>query len=126
MKRLWIGAALLIFLLAAGIFSTLVTERFHHSLSRRLEATAAAALAQDWEQTGELLHQCRSRWIRSRNFIAAVVSHEPIEQIDMLYSQLEIYFQRRDSLGFSLCCRTLQHQTRALGEAQSINWWNLL
>ena len=126
MKRLWIGAALLIFLLAAGIFSTLVTESFHHSLSRRLEATASAAMAQDWESAGELLHQCRSRWTRGRNFIAAVVSHEPIEQIDMLYSQLEIYFQRRDSLGFSLCCRALQHQTRALGEAQSINWWNLL
>ena len=126
MKRLWIGAALLIILLAGGISSTVVTEHFHHSLSRRLESTASAALAQDWEQTGELLHQCQSRWARNRNLIAAVVSHEPIEQIDMLYAQLEIYFQRRDSLGFSICCRALQHQTRALGETQSINWWNLL
>ena len=126
MKRLWLGAALLAVLLAAGIFSTLVTERFHHSLSRRLEATAAAALAQDWEQTGELLHQCRSHWARYRNFVAAVASHEPIEEIDSLYDQLDIYFVRRDSQGFSLCCATLQHRTRALGEAQSINWWNLL
>ena len=126
MKRFWLGAALLAVLLGAGIFSTVVTERFHHSLSQRLEATASAALAQDWEATGELLHQCRSRWTRYRNAMATGVSHEPIEQIDMLYSQLDIYFQRRDSLGFSLCCTALRHQTQALGEAQSINWWNLL
>ena len=126
MKRLWIGAALLLLLLAAGVFSTVATARFHHSLSQRLEATASAAMAQDWEAAGELLHQCRSRWARWRNFVAAGVSHEPIEQIDMLYAQLEFYFRRRDSLGFALCCTALRHQTQAVGEAQSLNWWNLL
>ena len=126
MKRFWLGAALLAVLLAAGIFSTVATERFHHSLSRRLEATASAALAQDWESAGELLHQCRSRWVRCRNYLAAGVSHEPIEQIDLLYAQLDLYFQRRDSPGFALCCTAVQHQTQALGEAHSLNWWNLL
>ena len=126
MKRFWLGAALLAVLLAAGIFSTVATERFHHSLSRRLEATASAALAQDWESAGELLHQCRSHWARHRNFVAAVASHEPIEDIDSLYDQLDIYFSQRDSQGFALCCATLHHRTQALGEAQSINWWNLL
>lgn len=126
MKRLWIGAALLLFLLAAGIFSTVVMERFHHSLSQRLESAAQAALAEDWEQTQEILHQCRSRWQRFRNCIAAGASHETIEEIDSLYSQLDIYLIRRDSAGFALCCTTLRHRTAALGEAQSINWWNLL
>ncbi len=126
MKRLWNGAALLVLFLAAGIFSTFATQRFHQGLSRQLEATASAAMAEDWEQTALLLHQCRSRWIRYRNFVAAVASHEPIEEIDSLYDQLEIYFYRRDSQGFALCCAALRHKTRALGEAQSINWWNLL
>ena len=85
MKRLWIGAALLILFLATGIFSTAATQRFHHGLSRQLEATAAAALSEDWEQTALLLHQCRSHWTRHRNFVAAVASHEPIEEIDSLY-----------------------------------------
>ncbi len=126
MKRLWIGAALLILFLAVGIFSTAATQRFHHDLSRQLEATAAAALSEDWEQTALLLHQCRSHWARHRNFVAAVASHEPIEEIDSLYDQLDIYFAQRDSQGFALCCATLHHRTQALGEAQSINWWNLL
>lgn len=126
MKRLWIGLALLLILLAAGIFSTVAIEEFHHSLAMRLESTAAAALAEEWEETCLLLHQCRSRWIRYRNFVAAGSSHEPIEEIDSLYAQLDIYFQRRDSIGFSLCCTVLRHRTEALGEAQSINWWNLL
>ena len=126
MKRLWIGAALLVFFLAAGIFSTATTQRFHHDLSRQLESTAAAAMAEDWEQTALLLHQCRSRWAQCRNLVAAVASHEPIEEIDSLYDQLDLYFSRRDSLGFALCCATLHHRTQALGETQSINWWNLL
>ena len=126
MKRLWIGAALLLMLLAAGIFSTLAMGRFHHSLSHRLEAAASAALEEDWEQTREILHQCRSRWLRFQNCIAAAASHEPIEEIDSLYSQLDIYLIRRDSVGFALCCTALRHRTETLGEAQSINWWNLL
>lgn len=126
MKRLWIGLALLLLLLIAGIFSTVAMEKFHHGLSRHLASTASAALEEDWEETGILLQQCRSRWARYRNFVAAGASHEAIEEIDSLYTQLELYFQRRDSLGFSLCCATLQHRTAALGEAQSINWWNLL
>lgn len=126
MKRLWIGVALLLVLLGAGIFSTVSMERFHHSLSRHLESAAQAALAEDWEQAREILHQCRSRWQRFRNCIAAGASHETIEEIDSLYSQLDIYLSRRDSPGFTLCCTALWHATAALGEAQSINWWNLL
>lgn len=126
MKRLWIGVAILLVLLAAGIFSTIAMERFHHSLSRHLESAVQAAQAEDWEQTREILHQCRSRWQRFRNCIAAGASHETIEEIDSLYSQLDIYLTRRDSPGFALCCTVLRHATAALGEAQSINWWNLL
>ena len=126
MKRLWIGAALLLVLLAAGVFSTFAMGRFHHSLSQRLESAVSAALEEDWEQAQEILHQCRSRWLRFRNCIAAGASHEPIEEIDSLYSQLDIYLTRRDSAGFALCCTALLHRTEALGEAQSINWWNLL
>ena len=126
MRRLWIGASLLLLFLIGGICSTVVTQRFHRTLSRHLEATTAAALAEDWEETALLLHQCHSRWIRYRNQIAAVTSHEPIEEIDSLYHQLDIYFARRDSQGFALCCATLHHRTQSLGETQSINWWNLL
>lgn len=126
MKRLWIGLGLLLLLLIAGICSTLVMENFHQSLSRRLESTSAAALDEDWEQTALLLRQCRRCWVRYRNFVATGASHESIEEIDSLYAQLTIYFHRRDSLGLSLCCTALQHRTAALGEAQSINWWNLL
>lgn len=126
MKRLWIGLGLLLLLLAAGVCSTLAMENFHHSLSRRLESTAAAALDEDWEQTALLLRQCRRRWLRYRNLVATGASHESIEEIDSLHAQLTIYFHRRDSLGFSLCCTAIQYRTAALGEAQSINWWNLL
>lgn len=126
MKRLWIGAALLLILLLGGIGSTFAMERFHRDLARHLESTAAAALEEDWPRAQALLHQCRSRWLRFRNFVAAGASHEPIEEIDNLYDQLDIYLQRRDSLDFALCCSTLRHRTEALGEAQSINWWNLL
>ena len=126
MKRLWIGATLLLVLLAAGILSTFAMGFFHHSLSRHLDAAASAALEEDWANTQEILHQCRSRWLRFRSAVAANASHEPLEEIDSLYSQLELYLARRDSMGFALCCTTLRHRTEALGEAQSINWWNLL
>lgn len=126
MKRLWFGVAMLLFLLMLGIFSTVSMARLHHNLSQRLESAALAAQKEDWAQTQEILHQCRSRWLRFRNFTAAAASHEPIEEIDSLYAQLDIYLQRRDSVNFTLCCTTLRHRTAALGEAQSINWWNLL
>lgn len=126
MKRFWIGAILLLVLLAMGICSTVAMGSFHRKLSRELDSISAAAMAEDWDRTQASLQQAHSYWLCHRRYVAAAASHKPIEEIDSLYSQLEIYLQRRDSMGFALCCTTLRHRTEALGEAQSINWWNLL
>ncbi len=126
MKQFWMGVGILLVLLALGLGSTLWMGHVHRDLAQDLEEASLAALGEDWALAQNILSQCRIRWQACRGAVAAGASHEPIEQIDSLYAQLALYLDRRDSMGFALCCTTLQYQTQALGEAQAINWRNLL
>ena len=126
MKRLWIGVGILLVLLALGIGTTVFAVRTHEDISQTLEQASNAALRGRWAEAGELSLSAKNKWEACRKGTAAIADHEPMEQIDDLFSQMEVYLQTKQQIPFSACCASLSVLTKAIGEAHAINWWSLL
>ena len=126
MKRLWFGVALLAALLAAGAGLSFGITALHEQLARQLDDACAAMEQEDWETATALAASAKAKWERSRYFIASCVDHEPLEQLDSLFSELEVYRHRRMSADYAAVCSHLAHISRAIGESHALKWWNLL
>lgn len=126
MKRLWIGVAILAALLGSGIGTTIFAVRTHGDISQKLEQASEAALRGKWDEACTLSLEAKKKWEAMRHGTAAIADHEPMEEIDDLFSQMEIYLLTRQQVPFSTCCASLSVLTNAIGESHAINWWSLL
>lgn len=126
MKRLWIGMLAVAVLLAGGILASLKLASVHKNLSGQLEAAATAAEAEDMEKAHTLLINAEQYWNKHRAFSAAFSDHEPIEELDMLFSQAQICKNLNLTAQYALVCSQLSHVCAAIAEAMELTWWNLL
>lgn len=126
MKRCWFGFGLLVGLLILGLLVTGAMTRNHEAVAARLDLAAAAAAAEDWAGAEEQLRAARQKWERDWHFSAAFADHEPMEDIDGLFAQSEIYLRSRNPEALAATCAQLARMTAAMGEAHAFNWWNLL
>ena len=125
MTRLWIGVGLLLALLAGGIFLNRQTVPFHQELSRDLEQAATLAAEGNWTQAQTLALDARTRWLKRQDGYAAVTDHEPMEQMEALFQELCILDASR-AVDFGCVCVHLAKTAQAIGETQSLKWWNIL
>ncbi len=125
MKRLWIGVILLLVFLAAGIVTTLSFHNIHTPMTQSLDQAADQAIAGQWESALGSAANARQRWEKYRNFGAMVADHEPLEEMDALFSQLDVYKQMNWQGEFAALCRQLARMTEALEESQALSWWTL-
>jgi len=126
MKRGWIGFGLLLILLAGGILSAWVMVHWHTPLEETMEQAAVCALVSDWDRAQHLSTQAKERWEQRWHMSAAFADHGPMEEIDSLFAQLEVYEQAREALSYAAVCRVLARNLGAMGDAHIPNWWNLL
>jgi len=126
MKRGWIGLALLAFLLAGGCLSSYFMARWHEPLEETMDRAAEQAQAGNWEQAEAFSREAEEQWERRWHISAAFADHGPMEEIDSLFAQLEVYGDQRETLGYCALCRELARELGAMGEAHVPNWWNLL
>ena len=126
MKRCWFGLGLLVFLLVGGLLVTGAMTKNHEALSARLSRAATAAAAEDWAGAEAHFHAARQAWERDWHFSAAFADHEPMEDIDGLFAEAEVYLQSQDPEAMAAICAQLARLTEAMGEAHALNWWNLL
>ncbi len=126
MRRLWIGVGFLIVMLAVGVLLTVLFDRIHTPLSEDLQNASQLAMAQEWEKATALTQQARADWEQYRKFIAAVADHEPLEKMEYLLDQLDVYAELRRTADFSATCVELAAMADAMLESQSLTWWNFL
>ena len=126
MKRCRFGVALLVLLLAAGISVTCLMRKFHIPIAQDLEQAAVYAENAQWEQTRQYTASARSRWEQHRKFSAAFADHEPMEEIDRLFAELEIWLQAEDTEHCASICAQLSQAAQAIKDAHAFVWWNLL
>ena len=126
MKRIWIGIIILVLLLGTGIGTTVFAVRSQERISQELAQASEAALRGKWEEACNLSLNAKKQWESLRHGIAAIADHEPMEEIDDLFSQMEIYLLTQQQIPFATCCASLSVLTNAIGESHAINWWSLL
>lgn len=125
MKRMWLGIALLLALLAAGALITEGMNRVCMPVSRDLEQAAEAVLREEWTQAEALSRRAKGRWETYRDRCAAITDHEPMEDVESLFAVLEAFRMRRDSVGFAQCCAQLAAMTEAMADSQAVHWWSV-
>lgn len=126
MKRLWLGVGLLLVLFVLGFLTASGMQQIHDPVSQDLHHAAQAALDEDWQAAEDLSEQAQAAWDRYWRITAALADHEPMEEIDSLFAELKVYARKQEAEHFAACCANLSTLTRAMGEAHTINWWNLL
>lgn len=126
MGKFWIGIFLLLLLLGFGLWTGSVMENIHRQMANTLTVAADTAVAGDMPGAMETAARLREQWQRRRNWVAIVADHTPIDEIDSLFAQLEIYGKGDATAEFSACCSQVAQLVKAVGEAHSLNWWNLL
>lgn len=126
MKHLWFGTGLLAVLLAVCLLLDGAAESTHHAPAKDLEKAAAAALGEDWDLASALYIRAEKQWSSRRNLTAALIRHDPIDQIDANFAALSGYASCRDTASFAAACSQLASQLRSLPRSHSFRWWNLL
>ena len=126
MKRLWLGVILLAALLAASLGVQRAMERIHDPIASELEQAADAALAGDWAEADRLYHRARDAWQRQRKVTASLADHSPMDELDMLFGELRVFSRERETVHFAAACRAAARMAKAIAQAHSLTWWDLL
>ncbi len=126
MKRMWIGIGILIFLLVAGVGMLLASQSFFSTFTDNLEQAGALALEGKWGAALQKAEESRLQWQKCHHFWAASSDHEPVEEMQNLFSQLEVYAKGRMEADFAAICRHLVHLAEAIDESHNLRWWSVL
>lgn len=126
LKRIWFGIGLMVFLLILCLCSSFLMERICLSQSQALDHAAAAASDGDWLTARSLTAQAKQEWDRRQLLFAALYDHAPIDEIDGLFAQLEVYSDARKGASFESTCVYLARQLESLGRSHSFNFSNFL
>ena len=125
-RRFWYGLGVLAVLLALGLWTAWGMEVLTQPVTHALEQAAQAALNDDMAQGVALADRAQDIWRRNRGRITAVADHGPLEEIDSLFAQVQIYADTGKTADFAAYCTRLAKLVTAVGEAHGLNWQNLL
>ena len=126
MSRFYLGIFILLSVLILGLWVSHTLDDIHIEISDMLETAAASALSGDLENANALAQTAKSKWETSWHGTAAAADHEPMDEIDGLLSQLDCFARAGNISDFAACCTRCSLLVRAVSEAHSPTWWNLL
>lgn len=123
---MWIGIALLVLILAASIWLWWGLGGIFREMGSALDGAAQAAMATDWATADAYTAEAATLWKTYRTAAASFTDHEPLEQIDALFRELELYRQQSLPGQYAVVCIHLSRLAEAVEEALSLKWWSLL
>ena len=126
MSRIYYGIGILLLLLLLCSLFSLWSPRVHLGISGQLEQAAAFACQGDWPQAAVLANQAAAVWKKAHGLTAVSTDHAPMEQIDALFAELQVYAARRDMPNFAATAAHLSRLTAALGNNHGFSLRNLL
>ena len=126
MNRLWIGVGILVVMLAMAIGLLWGSRVFFEELSQDLEQAGELALAGNWQAAGEKAAKSRAQWDKYQHLWSAFTDHEPMEQMQELFSWLEVYQQKQLEVDYATVCNSLVRLAEAIDESHSLKWWSVL
>jgi len=125
-KRCRFGLGLLLVLLILGGVSSWGMEKGLEPMTETIQQAGNAALREDWDAAREISAEVKDEWEKRFPYFASMSDHEPMENINGLFAQLEVYGISRDPQNFAAVCAQLSRDLEAMGEAHALKWWNIL
>lgn len=126
MRRFIIGAMTLSVLLVLGLSLSFLTERLYAPIAELLEDAAKSTILGDIEDGLPKAMEAMEKWKRYKKATATVADHTPMEDIDHLFREMEIYAATDEAPHFAACCAQLAAMIRDMGDAHRLSAWNLL
>ena len=121
MTRFRIGASLLAVLLALCVWSQLRMSAIQRPIAGTVSRAEQFAAREEWTQAAAALLTAQSAWEEHRTLLAALVDHQPLEDIECLFARLESCAQEQDKGEFRAACQELNRRILAVKEAQECN-----
>ena len=125
-RRMWLGIALLSVFLFSGIYTSVVTENICAPISDILQESCDYACAGELETAAELTLQASKLWKENWNKLAIVADHSPMDEIDGLFSQANMYAKTGALQDLSASCARLAQLVDAISDAHNLTWWNII
>lgn len=126
MGRFWLGVSLLLLFLVFGIWTATAVASIHEPMSQTLAEASQRALGGDFQAGAALARQASASWEKHRFRTASVADHTPMDDIDSLFAEMEVYAEARDAVHFAACCAQLSRKVQSMSDAHKLNWWNFL
>ena len=123
MKRMWIGAAVLLVLLVGSFLVGKGLEKRIHPHTTALRQAAAFAQAGQWEQAESLTEQARTDWEQLSWVSAMLARHDDLDRIGTGFAQFAAY-AGTDAVEYSALCIDLAEAIDALGQTHACEWKN--
>lgn len=125
-KRFWLGIGILILFLVMGVVISLGMDWIHGPAEQQLAQAAEKALNGQMEEAVALARQAHDRWNDRWKLTASVADHSPMDTVDALFAEMEVYAQAQEDKHFAACCAQLRKLVESMAAAHRFNWWNLL
>ncbi len=126
MKRLVLGTAILAVLLAGGLLVSRAMAGIHDPIAADLQRAAVAALTEDWAAAQDLLQRATDRWEHFHRITAAFADHTPMDELDSLFVELNIYARQQENPHFSATCARLSFLATTIADSHRLTWQNLM
>ncbi len=126
MRRLWLGAGILVVLLVLSGWVSFCMDRVHAPIAQALAQAAEAGDQEDWDKAKALAEAAKARWEDYWYFTATVADHNPMDELDSHFAELMVFLETREQPHFSSVCRQLAALARSFADSQKPAWWNLL
>ena len=124
MRRCIFGAVLLVAIGLGCLWTGSALHRFTGPVCRDLELAREEALAGSWDGAKEHSLAAQKAWTGKWHGLASAADHTPLEDIDDLFAQLEVYRRLEKDDEFAALCAQLSRRLEAVGNAHALNWWN--
>ena len=126
MIRGWFGLCILVLFFALGFITAVVMNNAHLPTEELLSQAAEKALSGDFEGAVALAAEAKSRWSDHWNGTATVADHSPMDDVDALFAEMEVYARTEEKPHFAAVCKELSQRIQAVVEAHKFSWWNVL
>ena len=126
MKRLWIAAALLLFLLGASLTNAWYAQNVTDGMRQRLREAQTLAEQGDWSRAESLTRQAYEDWQGHRFYFHTTMRHSDTDQVLRDFRSVLEYLQLQEPDQYNAANADLMAQLELLAEMEQPTVENVL
>ena len=126
MKRLWIAAALLAFLLGASLANAWYSQSLTGDMTDRLRQAQSLAEGENWDQAEAVTRQVYEDWQDHHFYLHTLMRHSDTDQVLRAFRQVLEYLRLQEPDQYNAANADLMAQLELLAEMEQATIVNVL